>query len=70
MGLECIDGPADCAGPVEWRETPDRTDGKMFTRCDHHHDLRLDAAERNLELDARGRHVDPSYAGERYEEDE
>jgi len=66
--LKCIDGPADCAGPVGWTTTPDRTDGNHFLRCEHHHELRLKAAERNLELDARGRNVDPSYAGERYEE--
>jgi hypothetical protein len=67
--LRCINGPAECAGPVEMRTTSDRTDGKHFARCLHHFELRQASAERSLELDARGRQVDPSYAGERYEED-
>jgi hypothetical protein len=48
--LSCIDGPDGCAGPVEWRTTPDRRDGRAFTRCDAHFELRLGEVERNLEL--------------------
>ena len=51
--LKCLDGPADCAGPVEYRTTPDRTDGKAFPRCEHHFDLRMGSVERNLELQSR-----------------
>lgn len=67
--LSCIDGPANCAGPVEWRTTSDRRDGRHFARCEFHGDKRQAQAERNLELDARGRHVDPAYAGEVYDEE-
>jgi hypothetical protein len=69
--LRCLDGPADCAGPVEYRVTPDRTDGKPFARCEHHFELRLDQSERNLELmsPARPAWFDESYAGERWDED-
>jgi hypothetical protein len=67
--LSCINGPAECAGPVEMRTTSDRADGRHFARCLHHWEQRQASAERSLELDARGRQVDPSYAGERYEED-
>lgn len=67
----CIDGPADCAGPVEYRTTPDRTDGKSFPRCEHHFDLRMASVQRNLELtsDVAPAWFDPSYAGEQWDED-
>jgi hypothetical protein len=65
--MRCLD--CGTTEGVEMRTTPDRTDGKHFPRCEDCFDKRLDKAEENLELDARGRHVDPAYAGERYEED-
>jgi hypothetical protein len=69
--LECIDGPANCAGPVEWRTTPDRQDFKSFARCEHHFGVRLDKAEENLELtsDTPPAWFDPAYAGESWNED-
>jgi hypothetical protein len=69
--LTCIDGPAGCAGPVEWRTTSDRTDGKHFRRCEAHGAAREAKAGRNLELqsDVAPAWFDPSYAGERWEED-
>jgi hypothetical protein len=67
----CIDGPADCAGPIELRTTPDRTDGKHFARCEHHFDVRMESVARTLELTspARPAWFDESYAGERWDED-
>jgi hypothetical protein len=69
---DCLDGPADCAGPVELRTTPDRSDGKHFPRCEHHFALRLDSAAKTADLrgDARPSWFDPTYAGERWDEDD
>jgi hypothetical protein len=69
--LSCIDGPDGCSGPVEWRTTPDRRDGKAFTRCDAHFDKRMDEVERNLELmsDVPAPWFDPAYAGESWGEE-
>jgi hypothetical protein len=70
--LTCLDGPANCAGPVEYVTTPDRRDGRAFPRCEFHFERRLDQAERNLELtsDVAPSWFDPSYAGERWDEDD
>jgi hypothetical protein len=61
----------DCAGPIELRTTPDRTDGKHFARCEHHFDVRMESVARTLELTspARPAWFDESYAGERWDED-
>lgn len=70
--LICLDSPGGgCAGPVEWRTTPDRSDGKHFPRCEAHHEARLAKAEENLELlsPTPPAWFDPSYAGERWDED-
>lgn len=69
--LECLDGPEHCAGAVELRSTPDRPDFKVFARCEHHFDLRLASASRNLELlsPCPPAWFDPSYAGESWDED-
>jgi hypothetical protein len=66
---ECLDGPRDCAGPVEYRMTPDRHD-RAFPRCEAHFEKRLAQAERNLELmsPTPARWFDPSYAGESWDE--
>lgn len=67
--LEYIGGEENtCSGPVEYRMPLSGT-GRPFPRCDHHWDLRLDAHEQEMERDARARHVDPIYAGERYDDD-
>lgn len=70
--LKCIDGPEGCAGPVEWRTTPDRTDGKHFQRCEGHFDKRMESVERNLEFQSPSAPswFDPAYAGERWDEDD
>lgn len=71
MSDRCIDGPDGCAGEVEWRTTPDRTDGRAFVRCEAHFALRLQSVERTLELTSpvRAPWFDESYAGESWDED-
>ena len=48
----CINegGKTPCRGPVEWRTTPDRTDGKNFLRCEGHWEERMESVSRTLEL--------------------
>lgn len=69
--LECIDGPEGCEGEVEYRTTPDRTDGKAFARCKGHFEKRLDSCERTLELlsPSPPAWFDPMDAGERWDDD-
>ena len=71
--LTCINegGKTPCRGPVEYRTTPDRTDGKSFLRCEAHFEERLADSERILELTSATppSWFDPTYAGERWEED-
>lgn len=69
--LSCLDGPVDCAGPVELRSTPDRSDLRSFPRCEHHFEQRLASAERTLELlsPCPAPWFDEGYAGERWDED-
>lgn len=68
--LNCLDGPQGCSGPVEYRTTPDREDGKHFPRCEAHFEKRLAAVQRNLELmsPSPAPWFDASYAGERWDE--
>jgi hypothetical protein len=67
----CLNAGPDCAGPVEYRMPLSGT-GCAFPRCDHHWAKRLDEQERITrkypELPPRG--FDPTYAGERWDEDE
>lgn len=63
----------DCAGPVEYRGAP--PDGmKSYRRCEFHNDRRWEQYE-NSELeryahsDVAPPGFDPSYAGERWEDD-
>jgi hypothetical protein len=70
--LRCLDGGrGGCSGPVEYRTTPDRTDGKHFPRCEAHFEKRLAESERTADLrgDVAPAWFDPSYAGERWDED-
>jgi len=69
--LECLDGPEGCDGPVEYRTTPDRTDFRHFPRCEAHFQRRLDQAEETMRKypTLQPTDFDPSYAGERWEED-
>jgi hypothetical protein len=70
--LECLDGPEECGGEVEFRTTPDRDDFRAFPRCEVHFERRLGEAERTLELlsDVPAPWFDPSYAGERWQEED
>lgn len=74
--LHCLDdrGDDDCAGPVEYRFALSAT-GKSFPRCDKHWHERLDVQEG---INRRYGHpdsvsppagFDPTYAGERWDED-
>lgn len=68
--LECLDGPEDCAGAVEYRYPLSGT-GRSFVRCDAHWDKRLAVQEG---IDRRypshqPSDFDPSYAGESWDED-
>lgn len=67
----CLQEGPDCRGKVEYHLNPDRDDFKTFPRCEYHQQLRLDQAERNLELlsNVPPSWFDPSYAGERWNED-
>ncbi len=73
--LHCLDDRQDgsCEGTIELR-MPLSSTGKPFPRCDHHWDLRLKENERIERLYAPNSDVpppgfDPTYAGERWEED-
>jgi len=56
---------------VEYHLNHDRDDFKAFPRCEHHQALRLAQAERTRELlsDVPPAWFDPSYAGERWDEE-
>ena len=71
--LECLDSGRDssCEGSVEFRYPLSGT-GRSFARCDKHWSIRLD-----LDQQLRERYpeqppadFDPSYAGERWSEDD
>lgn len=69
--LRCLErGPA-CQGPVTLHLNPDRDDLKAFPRCEFHQARRLESAERNRELmgDVAPSWFDPTYAGERWDEE-
>jgi hypothetical protein len=59
-------------GAVEFHLNPDRDDLKSFARCEFHQAKRLEAAERNRDMrgDLAPAWFDPSYAGERWDEDD
>ena len=68
--LRCLDC-GKTSEDVEYRTTPDRTDGKAFPRCTPCFEKRLDKAEETLKrypITAPS-DFDPSYAGERWDED-
>lgn len=72
--LICIDGGSErdgCDGAVEWRTSSDREDFKHFLRCEAHGRMREARARENLELmsPCPAPWFDPSYAGERWDED-
>lgn len=71
--LECLEGGEGCQGEVEYRMALSGT-GKSFPRCDLHWEKRLDEQDRINRMYAPDSDVppfgfDPTYAGERWEED-
>jgi hypothetical protein len=69
---DCLDGPTDCEGPVEYRMALSGT-GKPFPRCDKHWDERLDKQDeinqRYPDSPVAPADFDPAYAGEHWDED-
>lgn len=69
--VECIDNYLDtCEGAVEYRMALSGT-GISYPRCDKHWSVRLDAEEKLRERYPvmQPSDFDPSYAGERWDED-
>lgn len=67
----CLNEGPDCNGPVEYHHNPDRDDFKTFPRCEAHQALRLNQAEetmRRYPVNAPA-DFDPSYAGERWDDE-
>lgn len=69
--LRCIEHGPNCEGVVENHLNPDRDDFKAFPRCEFHQARRLEQAERNREWqsDVAPSWFDPTYAGERWDEE-
>lgn len=70
----CLQAGPDCEGKVEYHLNPDRDDLKTFPRCEFHQAKRLDAAAETIRKYAPNSDVpphgfDPTYVGERWEED-
>lgn len=72
--IECLNdyGDGTCRGPVEYRAPLSGT-GRSFPRCDRHWGERLDAQEdinsRYPDSPIAPSDFDPSYAGERWDDD-
>ena len=66
----CIDC-GTVSDDVQYRTTPDRTDGKSFLRCTPCFEKRLETVKSTLELmsPTPAPWFDESYAGERWDED-
>lgn len=70
--IRCLDAGPNCAGPIEYR-MPLSPSGHAFPRCELHWDLRLAEQERINRLygsPTAPSDFDPSYAGERWDEDD
>ncbi len=69
--LRCIQESDKCEGDVEWYISTDRPDFKAFPRCRVHREEREAQAEKNREFqgDCAPAWFDPTFAGERWEED-
>lgn len=68
----CLDEHrGDCRGPVEFYATPGRL--RAFPRCTRHWEERMDRYENSIERyansDTPPSWFDPSYAGERWDEE-
>lgn len=71
--LECLDGPEGCQGQIEYRMALSPS-GRQFPRCDHHWLKRLDfqkeTKEKYPDTPCAPAWFDPTYAGERWDEDD
>ena len=69
--IECLDGPENCAGAVEFRMALSPS-GVSFPRCDRHWQLRLDKEEDEESIpwrsDVAPAWFDRSLAGEAWED--
>jgi len=67
----CLNEGPDCNGPVKFHLNPDRQDLKCFPRCEYHQEKRLNQAYETMRKYPVNQPADfdPSYAGERWEED-
>jgi len=68
--LRCLQRDENCEGEVEYRDALSAT-GKMFPRCDAHWEARLIEQDRINETYPHNApsDFDPSYAGERWDDD-
>lgn len=69
--LQCLDRhKGDCQGAVEMRHSMSPT-GRSFPRCDKHLEDRLEVQDkyREYQSDTPPSWFDPTYAGERWDED-
>lgn len=74
MSTRCLDeGRGHCEGQVEYRLALSAT-GRSFPRCERHWNERLDAQEEHArrypDSDLPPADFDPSYAGERWNEED
>lgn len=71
MALECLDESTHCRGEVRYRDALTET-GVRYPRCDAHWEKRL-AKQRRIDEDYGYSNppawFDPSYAGERWDDD-
>jgi hypothetical protein len=69
---DCLGGPVECRGKVEYR-MPLSGSGRSFPRCDHHWSQRLDHQERLRgdypDSPSPPRWFDPADAGEHWDSD-
>ena len=69
--IECLEANEDCEGPVEWCTVGSSL--KAWPRCDYHFQRRLDryedSMERYADSDVEPDWFDPTYAGERWDDD-
>lgn len=77
--MECMDGPKDCKGEVQ--AGPSRSGASRYEKCEKHwddYDVRMDKVHADISSRYPGYDVpgsppppgfDPTYAGERWDED-
>lgn len=68
--LRCLEHGSDCSGRVEYCAVPG---GNAFPRCSYHFEQRLDRYENSIERyadsDVAPDWFDPTYCGERWDDD-